>query len=184
MTFAKHASPVEAETDGFRVRLAGGSLVVEMLAHHATEESARAAVEPYLKAWEIGHALNVGGEPEFRFEFVRVEIIDRDPPPPGTPQTIEASALIHTRAILSATASVERGSLPGAPTRFVLDADLETLWTAGVRIGKGESLSREWRISSSPSSKCMMVGAQPELTSALIRQFSRPLAAWRLRRET
>jgi hypothetical protein len=109
--------------------LAGGSLVVEMLAHHATEESARAAVEPYLKAWEIGHALNVGGEPEFRFEFVRAEIIDRDPPPPGTPQTIEASALIHTRAILSATASVERGSLPGAPTRFVLDADLETLWT-------------------------------------------------------
>jgi len=129
VTFAKQAQAVEAETDGFKVSLVDDSLVIEMLAHHATDESARASVEPYLRAWEISHALRVGGEPEFRFEFVRAEVIDRDPPPPGTPQTIEASSLMHARASFSATAGVERGSLPAPPSTFFVDADVETLWT-------------------------------------------------------
>lgn len=128
VTFSKQAAPVEAESDGFKVRLADDSLVVEMLDHHASEESARVAVEPYLRAWEISHALQVGGQPEFRFEFVRAEVIDRDPPPPGTPQTIELSALVHGRAIVSATLSVERGLLPEPPSTFVVNSDVETLW--------------------------------------------------------
>lgn len=129
VTFATQAAPVEAEAEGFTMRLAGDSLVVEMLAHRATEEEARAVVEPYLQAWEISHALAFGGEPDFCFEFVRGEIVDRDPPPPETPQTIEASASLHIRLMLSATASVERGSLPAPPSSFVVDADVETLWT-------------------------------------------------------
>jgi hypothetical protein len=128
VTFAKQAAPVEAEANGFTVRLAGESLVVEMHAHHAKEESARSAVEPYLRAWEVSHALRVGGDAEFHFEFIRAELIDRDPPPPGTPQTIQASALVHGRAIFSATVSVERASLPEPPSAFAVDAEVETLW--------------------------------------------------------
>lgn len=128
VTFSKRAPPVEAESDGFKVRLANDSLIVEMLDHHASEESARAAVERYLRAWEISYALQVGGQPEFRFEFVRAEVIDRDPPPPGTPQTIELSSLVHDRSIVSATLSVERGLLPAPPPTFVVNSDVETLW--------------------------------------------------------
>jgi hypothetical protein len=143
VTFSKLAAPVEAESDGFKVRLVEDSLVVEMLDHHASEESARAAVEPYLRAWEISHALQVGGQPEFSFEFVRAEVNDRDPPPPGTPQTIELSGLVHSRAILSATVSVERGSLPAPPSTFVVNSDVET-------IAMVASLFKGWRTSLLP----------------------------------
>ena len=109
-----------------------------MLAHHATEESARSVVEPYLQAWEIGHALRVGGEPEFHFEFVQADIIDRDPPPPGTGQVIEASAGIYGVTGVSAALSVERVSLPAPPSTFTMNADVETLWSRwrGYREGR------------------------------------------------
>lgn len=128
VTFAKQAEPVEAEADGFRVRLADEALVVEMLDHHGSDESAREAVERYLRAWEIRHALRVGGEPEFRFEFQRAEVIDRDPPPPGTPQTVAVSGHISASSFASATLGVERGSLPAPPSDFELEPDVETLW--------------------------------------------------------
>jgi len=56
--------------------------------HFATEVDARSAVEPFLRGWEIDADLrsNVG---MIRFKFERVELIDRDPPPPGSPHVVQ-----------------------------------------------------------------------------------------------
>lgn len=129
-TFSPRAAPVEASTPAFTARLADGALTIEMQEHHPSEAPARGAVEPFLRAWEIRHALSVGGHEEFAFEFDRSEIIDRDPPPPGAPRTFELSADVGTYVIVGAntTGSVERGSYPAAPADFTLDPDAATLW--------------------------------------------------------
>jgi hypothetical protein len=68
-TFSPQATPVTASTSGFTARLSEGGLTIEMLEHHSSEASAREAVESFLRAWEVRHALRVGGNEEFRFEF-------------------------------------------------------------------------------------------------------------------
>jgi hypothetical protein len=68
-----------------------GKLSVAPPEHFANDDHARQAIEPFLRAWEIETDLNsnVG---MIRFKFDRAEVIDRDPPPPGTSQVIEAKA--------------------------------------------------------------------------------------------
>lgn len=68
-----------------------GKLTVGPTEHFANEDEARQVIEPFLRAWEIETDLNsnVG---MIRFKFDRAEVIDRDPPPPGTSQVIEAKA--------------------------------------------------------------------------------------------
>jgi hypothetical protein len=59
--------------------LADGELCVMPADHFSSEQEARDVLEPYLKAWEIESDLtrNVG---MIRFEFLRAELIDRNPP--------------------------------------------------------------------------------------------------------
>lgn len=129
-SFSAAAAPVEADAGRYSLRLADGTLTVTMHDHFPSEESAREAVERYLRAWEIRHALALGiGRMEFRFEFQRAELVDRDPPPPGEPQTIELKSLVHLRAIGSVTAHAQRAAYPAPPSDFALDPDVETLWT-------------------------------------------------------
>jgi hypothetical protein len=65
--FADTAPAVEADATAFSVTLADRVATFEMREHHASEESAKRAVHPYLRAWEIQHAL-WAGRPEFTFE--------------------------------------------------------------------------------------------------------------------
>lgn len=69
--------------------LCDGKLSVAPTEHFANEDDARQAIEPFLRAWEIEADLNsnVG---MIRFEFARADLIDRDPPPPGSSHVIEA----------------------------------------------------------------------------------------------
>lgn len=126
-TYAPTAPPVAYAATSFTARLEGGVLVVEMVDHYATEEEARSAVEPALRAWEILAALNAG-RPQFEFEFDNAELIDRDPPPPGAPKVVHGKAALSLAAAISARASVEHGVYPPAPIGFVYDPDVETLY--------------------------------------------------------
>ncbi len=54
----ENPSPLEHETDVYRMRLEGGVLTVEMKEHHATVESAKERVENDLRAWELDAALS------------------------------------------------------------------------------------------------------------------------------
>jgi hypothetical protein len=121
------APPLVAERSAFKLQLADGHLTVEMREHYASESEARDSVDPFLRAWEIQHALWAGSA-EIHFKFERSKIIERDPPQPGAPQTIELSSIVHGRAIVGATLSVTRGSYPAPPTDFEVSPDVETLW--------------------------------------------------------
>jgi hypothetical protein len=127
-SFAATAQRVRADTAAFTAELADDRLLVGLIDHYSNEAEAREAVEPYLQAWEIKHALRVGGRREAWFEFDRSEIVDRNPPPPGTHHTIKASASVNGVVTISVTGSVARGAYPLAPTDFVVDPDTLTLW--------------------------------------------------------
>jgi hypothetical protein len=127
-TFSEAAPAVELTTDEFSARLDDGLLEIKMSVHYASEADARAAVEPYLHAWEVLHALRVSRTPEFRFEFVTAEVIDRSPPPPGARHIIALAGRVEIHSNVSATLTVNRGAYPVPPTSFFLDADALTLW--------------------------------------------------------
>ncbi|HWO93951.1 MAG TPA: hypothetical protein VNL92_04240, partial [Dehalococcoidia bacterium] len=63
-SYRDEAEPVTIETDDFTARLERGALNVTMKDHHSSEDSARAIVDPYLRAWETVEALE-SGRPEF-----------------------------------------------------------------------------------------------------------------------
>lgn len=119
---------VEGGTEAFRMRLADGILTFAMVEHHASEESARRCVEPYLRAWELDAALRLG-HPQIGFDFERAEIVDRDPPPPGTAQVIHAVAVAEGVGVVeSLTVHMTYRQYPGPPEGFVASPDAATMW--------------------------------------------------------
>lgn len=119
--------PVEYETDAFALRLADSELTVEMKEHHPTEQAARAAVEPFIRAWEIDVALR-RRRGDLAFHFDKAHIIDRDPPPPGAPQIVRASPVEVATAMDAVLSHVTSTAYPLPPTNFVVSPDVDTLW--------------------------------------------------------
>ena len=60
-----------------------GILTVSPLQHYSSRAAARAAIEPFLDAWEAETDLTANPG-TIRFKFESCQIIDRAPPPPGT----------------------------------------------------------------------------------------------------
>ena len=56
----------------------GGEVTLELHGHYADEASARAAVRDYIEEWEFQADLTIGAG-KLRLEFIRAEIVDRDP---------------------------------------------------------------------------------------------------------
>lgn len=87
--------PLVAATDAFRMTLADGVATFSMKEHHPAEQSAKQAVESFLRAWELDGALQHDSS-QLRFVFDRSLVIDREPPPPpppGKPQTVQLAFL-------------------------------------------------------------------------------------------
>ncbi len=63
---------------GFDVVMDDGKVVFEFRDHYPDEVSARAAVRNYIEEWEFQADLSIGAG-NFRLEFIRAEIVDRDP---------------------------------------------------------------------------------------------------------
>lgn len=112
-------------------------LKIAPIEHFPDEDEARQAIEPFLRAWEMDADLrsNVG---MIRFTFERVELIDRNPPPPGTPQTIQlkgiASACIFGHASLHLTCR----KYPQPPSAFRATSDVGNAYRRwiGYRAGR------------------------------------------------
>jgi hypothetical protein len=129
--------PLEHQTSDFNLRLADGYVTVEMNTHCATEQEARALVDPFLLAWEIDQALQ-NSRRVIRFEFHKATVIDRQPPPPGNATILAASGILSLEAQslnLIATAS----TYPPLPANFVASPDVATLWNRY----EGHLLNRE-----------------------------------------
>jgi hypothetical protein len=117
------------ETDEFRVNVQHNHVTLTCRQHFSTVTEARAAAESLLITWQIADALHRGRQ-EFRFEFKDSKIVDRDPPPAGTPQTLIAATITSTATVhASASVSVIRGKYPAIPTTFVVSPDVATLWS-------------------------------------------------------
>jgi hypothetical protein len=75
-----NAQPLTYDTPGFTVQVENGRAVVTMKTHHATEEAARAEIEPFLRAWELSAALK-SRPGEFELVYAKSTIVDRQPTP-------------------------------------------------------------------------------------------------------
>ena len=119
--------PLERETDGFKLLLEAGKLTVSMKEHHASIDSARSRVEPLLRSWELDNWLTYGPG-SFRFLYEEGKVIDRNPPPPGSPQTIQVRVGSYAIVGADVTLVIGRREYPPPPTNFTTSPDVETLW--------------------------------------------------------
>jgi hypothetical protein len=131
----KEPPPVERQTREFSMRLADEVVTFEMTKHCASEAEARGTVEPFLRAWEIAEGLR-RRVPLIRFDFVASEIVDRNPPPPGSVKILGAVAVV-AGATVTASLSIESGIYPDPPADFAVDGEVETLWGRWVRYRAG-----------------------------------------------
>jgi hypothetical protein len=113
-----------------------GVLSFEPVEHFATEEAAKAAVDPFLRSWEIGTdlTLNVG---EIRFKYSRAEMIDRDPPPPGSPQTLTVKSASSVFVGSSASIAITRHNYPPPPSAFRSTPEVEMAYRRWIAYRNG-----------------------------------------------
>lgn len=104
--------------------VAENKLHVTPAEHFAHEVGAREAIEPFLRAWEIETDLNQNVE-MIRFKFDRVEIVDRDPSPPGASQVIHAEAGSCVLVGSSATLHLTCSKYPDPPTGFRVTPEVQ-----------------------------------------------------------
>ncbi|MDP9478113.1 MAG: hypothetical protein M3R38_20940 [Actinomycetota bacterium] len=121
--------PLEQENDALRLRLAEDVLTVWPKEHYAREEEARVAIEPYLRAWETSEAIRRFGRREMRFVFDSSQVVDRNPPPPGSPQVVQAraSSVGSSRAVAFATVISRESRYPRPPGGFVASPEVESM---------------------------------------------------------
>ena len=117
--------PLRWQGSVFEVTLNNAILRADMRAHFATVEEARAAVEPFLQTWEIATALTYG-QREMTFTFKKAQVVDRNPPPPGS--MVIGTVTIAVRASVSAVGEVTRKTYPVVPTNFMAVPDVVSLW--------------------------------------------------------
>jgi hypothetical protein len=114
----------------------GKALTVEPAVHFATEEEARAGIEPFLRSWEIDADLrfDLG---TIRFVFDRAELIDRNPPPPGS-HVLMAGTARMTITGHPATLTITRSTYPPPPTQFGVTLDVQIAYQRwrNVRLGR------------------------------------------------
>jgi hypothetical protein len=127
--------PLEHQTPDFDMRLADRQLVLTFKQHYPSEAAARLRADECLRSWEIDFALSSGPR-RMRFEFVKSEIVDRQPPIVSryTPSESGPGKIAYTSAVMSATVHAYVGAIaipnlyPAIPTDFVASPDVETLW--------------------------------------------------------
>jgi hypothetical protein len=118
---------IERETNEFVAQLENGILTFRMKEHYPSVKAAREVVDKFLRAWELDVALPFGiGEMWFVYEDAH--LIDRDPPPPGSPKVVSEPVTINMVLELSATDHLIRHKYPEPPERFRISPDVETLW--------------------------------------------------------
>jgi hypothetical protein len=102
-------------------------LTVTMKEHHPTVGSAMARVRNHLRAWELQTAVDMG-RGYLNFEFDNAEVIDRNPPPPGT--STAHMGIVGAAASFTATAEchIARAKYPDPPSRFLASSTVEHLW--------------------------------------------------------
>ena len=126
-TIYKNPPAVKVVRAEFECLLNDGVLTCHMREHYPAVGEARRVVEDFLHSWEIKTELEMGrGEMQFKFEDSQV--IDRDPPPPGSPKIVRVSGTVNITSNVSGILHIKRRKYPDPPTVFTVTPDVETLW--------------------------------------------------------
>ncbi len=99
-----------------------GSLTVEPVDHFASQKDALAALEPFLREWEISAALDANAE-RLHFAFVRAEVVDRAPSPTAHVMVAEPGGMLIVGG--EATFTVTKRSYPPPPAAFRLTPEVQ-----------------------------------------------------------
>jgi alkanesulfonate monooxygenase SsuD/methylene tetrahydromethanopterin reductase-like flavin-dependent oxidoreductase (luciferase family) len=116
--------PLAFENALGRFQIKDGKLQIEPAVHFGDVDEAKAAVGPFLQAWEIETDL-VANPGTIRFRFETAQVIDRDPPPPGSPITVQARGVSLGTAFGQACIRCLRHSYPPPPEAFRANDDVE-----------------------------------------------------------
>ncbi|MBV2132302.1 hypothetical protein KRX52_05740 [Pseudomonas sp. MAP12] len=113
----ENPEPVEFSNHLGQFSLADGLLTVIPAEHFSCGQEASQALDGFLRSWEIEADLkrNVG---MIRFSYSRADVIDRDPPPPGEPQVIQAVGIASLAFGSSVTCHLVAKRYPSPPECF------------------------------------------------------------------
>jgi hypothetical protein len=131
----KNPGPRDYETPDFNLRLADDHLTVKMKTHCATEQEACALVDPFLRAWEINQALQIGGRRAIHFDFLKPNLIDLQPSP-GSHILLAGSGTLSIRGN-ARTLVTTHSEYPAPPANFVASSDVRMLWTRYQEYAEG-----------------------------------------------
>ena len=126
-TIYKNPPAVKVIRAEFECLLNDGVLTCHMREHYPAVGEARRVVEDFLHSWEIKTELEMG-RGEMRFKFEDSQVIDRDPPPPGSPKIVRVSGTVNITSNVSGILHIKRRKYPDPPTVFTVTPDVETLW--------------------------------------------------------
>jgi hypothetical protein len=136
------APPIHIRSPEFTGALEDGVLVLEPRDHYPSLELARILAERFLRGWELDARLKEG-RPALAFQYVTGEMVDRDPPPPGSPQVLALKAAGIAVVAGSLSICVTRRTYPDPPADFEFTPDVEVLWSRleGYHAGREPLLS-------------------------------------------
>ena len=129
-----NATPLHFDCPVFRLTVDGREARFEMMEHFSTEESARAAVQPFIDRWEFEASLR-SGPGQFALRYRQPVIIDRNPTPGAVTFTVYETLLISDEVSFRVS-----GQYPEPPSDNLMnihDPDVRTMHTrlAGYRQG-------------------------------------------------
>jgi hypothetical protein len=128
--------PLEFTTPLGLFRLEGGTLTVQPVAHYPTATAFREDLDTFLRSWEVQSDIQEGIG-AIRFRYADADLVDRDPPPPGSPLVlqVEGAELIITAD--EARAHMTRHVYPKPPLNFTASTDVDVLFSRYARYKVG-----------------------------------------------
>lgn len=117
---------IERETNEFIAQLENSILKCQMKEHYPSVPAAREVVDKFVQAWELDIALRFG-RAEMWFVYEDAHLIDRDPPPLGSPQLVCTSLICNAEFRTSGTLRTRLRSYPEPPEQLRISPDVETL---------------------------------------------------------
>jgi hypothetical protein len=117
-------------------QLSGGQLTIVPSEHFSTEAAARAAIEPYLRSWEMETDLTSQIR-SIRFEFDRSDLIDRNPLKLGEPAVLTAESASFGVVGADVSLVLTRKNYPDPPKAFTTTPEVEMAYRRWLSFKEG-----------------------------------------------
>lgn len=118
------AERLEREKPEFRLTVEDRNVRFEFKEHFGTEGQAREFVENYIRNWEFDATLKFGNPDSFRIEFLKAEIIDRNP----LPESVRVAGRLGIRGLGSSKLTLSVPEYPALLTDIALSPEAETMY--------------------------------------------------------